>query len=524
MISKVRKSFTRADFQSNNLLKISPNILNIGQPKKETIFSSKFEIKNLRLPNEILEVKTRYKKEHIEIIHKFTKELGFKIFLNNIQQMFFPREFNILVSNCGKDKNEIQKLKQVNEALKILDNLLDERPKDLLRIKSFVFLYCSLIVLICSNHETKRALIFLKRFLDFYSDIDKFLNEAFVAFHSIMFTKSSDESVKGFSQQILAIIGAKHEQLRNRLIMGRDSKNKFISENCSRACDLIVHSSSQFGTGYIQVPVGEDKNSALAILDQNIENIHNTDTFDNKQAVLRNIVNVLQNFESEYDVVLKAYELFLLAFDKIFDESTKMDQTITNLLGEIIVFCFQNVEKSFAVDESDRVINEIFEKSDKTQLLNSIESVIDGTDDSILNRIEKMVTTLGDDDLEMMKDARIVNQDIQKGSELRISDIDDIVFSISRMMDPEGIFPEMERIVGLKDPLIIEKYPSYLRGFLFRAYVLYNDTIPENIPDDQLRIVNDMLAKYKNIGPEEDSLSVESLQNVFNGIKQMELV
>lgn len=78
----------------------------------------------------------------------------------------------------------------------------------------------------------------------------------------------------------------------------------------------------------------------------------------------------------------------------------------------------------------------------------------------------------------------------------------------------------MEEIISKKDPRIIENYPHYLKGFLQRAYCLYNEEEIPSMSENQRALVNSMISDYHSIRKadliNDGKFSIRTLQNSYN--------
>ena len=80
----------------------------------------------------------------------------------------------------------------------------------------------------------------------------------------------------------------------------------------------------------------------------------------------------------------------------------------------------------------------------------------------------------------------------------------------------------MEEIVSKRDPKLIENYPIYLKGFLQRAYCLYNDEEIPEMSESQKKLVKSMMNDYHSINKEDlinnGKFSIDTLQNQYNDL------
>ena len=483
------------------------------------------------------------KPEQIELLFSHVQSLAQQLFVGSFYKQLFPNTLaamkKIMIANSAKQRqskvprkssitpelaSEIEattgKL-DLSEPFEQLKRLMKTRRSQMLAITDFCLLYSGIVILICNRDDNQlTALLFLKQFLQL--EIPARTNEFAILFAVLVRQYNADPRVRGHTIEVLAMVCDLSQEVRVRVEAGTEHHNCDLSEFCREVLKLTTASqvSTLKAPEFAEIPNEATVAVAGDMLSAFCEAIESGHVPSDLVGFMTNVVETMKRFDSEPHVLEKGAECLrnVLALCNTIpvDVITWILELCFSILsGE----AFLNGDDSFdAVEAIQNLSNDIFDKLPPDVLLPAVSGTIAEASDShlplIMNKLKEYVkfsgasidpTLIGEiaATLDAFHPSFKGRPDFLVTADDTPPESDDIGESVRRLTDPETVFEEMEAVVGRGDSTVIQNYPSYLRGFLQRAFYLLTEIEPIGMNEEQRQLAEEMMQNYRTMKDED---------------------
>ena len=498
--------------------------------------------------------------DHVEILYSYTRNLAGTLFNPSFTTILFPKELSALkqiITKCYQKSKIARKssivpdydpdtnkpvfsLSKVFEKFKII---MKNNPKQIIAICDFCLLYCAIIILICDGDDNQlQALYFLKQVLRLEIPLRTYENS--ILFAVLVKQGNSEPTPKGHSIQALALMAERDQLIAQRLQAGTTHKDQVLASLCQDAISLMnksgetqqVLNKNQFQ----EIPI----DSSEAVVEKTLANyenlIYNGSFPTDIIKFMRNVIQLIKKHSDSPLIIEKG----TLCIQKSISSCKNIP---LEMISEILILCFTILsgehflngsnENSFdALEAIKELTNTIFSIIDPNILLPGIAASIATSSNLvtnlILDRLNEYLKMVNENISQKQLDEIISTIDAFHPSitlplflsqrRNSVNAFENMSLSIERLLNSDTVFQEMEEIVSKRDPKLIENYPIYLKGFLQRAYCLYNDEEIPEMSESQKKLVKSMMNDYHSINKEDlinnGKFSIDTLQNQYNNL------
>ncbi|KAH0789792.1 hypothetical protein GPJ56_006294 [Histomonas meleagridis] len=496
---------------------------------------------------------------HTECLYSYIRKIGQQLFTPSFFKQLFPNELStrksIIVQSYQK-KSKLPQARSISENLKTGDlnltpvfetfkKLAKTNLNQIIAISDFCILYCTFVILVTSNDGDNelQALYFLKQLL--HIEIPLRISEDAILFAVLVKQGDSPPKVRGHSIQALASLAEHDNSIIPRLEAGSIHHDTSLASLCKEALSSIdkTHLQPQEPTlEFILIPSDASEETVYRMLTNFETLIQSGQLPPDSIKFNQNVIQSLKNHITSPRILEKGSNI--LKHTLYNNENTVFP---LEMISDVLSFCFSilsgelflNGDTSFeAIESIQELSNIIFSNTPPDVLLNSICTSIATSSDSVANLL-----------LDKLKEyLKYTNQEIpQNYVDDLINSIDafhptltkpsflarngnpiynQLEESIRNLFNSETVFEEMERIISLKNPDLINSYPMYLRGFLQRAYLLYNGVEIEGINETQRIVMNEMLRNYRNMSEndikENGKFGVNTLKRQLDDMNELQ--
>jgi hypothetical protein len=400
-------------------------------------------------------------------------------------------------------------------------------------------LYSSLVIVVSeSDKNTEAALYFLKQFFQY--KIPERPSEVGVLFAVLIVMYQSTSIIMGHSKILLSMVIRNDQNSMNRLLAGVDCKKKELADFCKETLQYL-HPSDQKLVGDDLLHLindSPDENTVIRTLNSNLQIVKSGKLPDSVSEFISNNLKTMSSFSHSASVLLLSSQIISVCLK--FNSQIQIP-----LVSDLLDFCFSFLsgetflsgEKGFQASESiQHLIDNVFDLIVPTTLLPSIAAAVATTQLSPLALLtEKLREYVFSHEVDQSLLGEIGQQfdyyhPGQRPNFLPVTNSKspflNVPESIQPLLDAETIFEELAVIIQTKNFSLIDQYPSYLRGFLQKSFLIFGACEMSDL-DENLRSSAARMMEIKiNISEEdvvEGDYSIQSFQNEFQNLKQSNL-
>lgn len=336
----------------------------------------------------------------------------------------------------------------------------------------------------------------------------------------------------GHSKILLSMIIQIDQNSMNRLLAGVDCKKKEVSDFCKETLQCLNNSDQKLvGDDLLHyINDGSDENTVIRILNSNLQIVKSGKLPDSFSDFISNNLKAMTSFSHSASILLLSSQVIsvCLKFNSQIQiplVSDLLDFRFSFLRGET----FLSGEKGFQASESiQHLIDNIFDLIIPTTLLPSIAAAVATTQLSPLALLtEKLREYVFSHDVDQNLLCEIGQQfdyyhPGQRSSFLPVTNSKSPFLNISestqRLLDSETIFEELDTIIQTKNFGLIDKYPSYLRNFLQKSFLIFGVCDINDLDENPRSSAVRMMEIKKSICEDDimkGDYSLQSFQNEF---------
>lgn len=488
----------------------------------------------------------------VESLFRYIKSVTQPYFVPEFQSRVFPKALSILhqitVSKYESQKNA---KKNPRSSIAITKDIMvpDAKPKDLdlspvfnqfknmmqkqesclFSLTDFIILYCAYLIIVCEGNTDNvlPPLYFLRQFLQL--DIPNRKQEAEVLTSVLIKQSEADPKVRGNSIQVLSFLVNYEPSIINRIKVGCEYHEKNLAEFCKDVMNFIKKSGPIDPSSPSLAPppptfakISENANVTICneMMSSFLTALENGDKPLDPISFIHNIVQTMQRFSDSPMILEKGSNNIGLVLNLL------LPSPPIETISEVINLCFLLLSgetfltgtNSFeALEAIQSLLNNVFETVPCEILIAAVTAAIATTSDSHLNLLLRKFSEYYQNNRSEINQ-RQLNEIVmaldafhpdfnERPSFLNISigydaKLLQMTESIEKLMNPDTVFIEMENVIQ-QDPENLNNYPLYLRGFLQRAYFLYNGEEPVGMSDAQRQLAVEMVQEMNSLNEED---------------------
>ena len=503
----------------------------------------------------------------VESLFRYIKSVAQHFFVPEFQSRVFPKSLSILhqitVTKYERQKNA-KKNPRSSIAVATEINNIDNKSKDLdlkpvfnqfseimkklknplLPLTDFLILYCAYLLVVCEGDQENLlpALYFLKNILQF--ELPQRNQESEILASVLLKQGDSEPNVRGHSIQALSFLINYNPTILNRVKVGCEFHEKSLSEFCK---DVIKFMRKKLPSDqppppptFAQISPSADLTVCDEMMTSFITAIENGEKPRDICGFIHNIAQTMQRFIDSPVILGKGANNIGLALNLL------LPSPPIETVSEAIKLCFSLLSgESFltgndsfdALEAIQSLSNNIFEIIPTELLIPAISATIATTDESHIHLLLRKFSEYYQNNRSEINQRQLTEiastldafhpSFTERPSFLKINigfdnRLAQMTNSIEKLMNPETVFTEMENVIQ-QDPAILNDYPLYLRGFLQRAYLLYNGEEPVGMSDEQKQLADEMMQDINSINEEDlmngGKFSLESLSAQLEEMK-----
>ena len=489
--------------------------------RPENIFKSQpntTKLKERQLPPEYQRHPIKLESKNIGEIYNYCFKIAGTFFTPAYAQMLFPSalstEKTVVVGN-KKLKDSTSKVpdysRDLTKAFDFLSDLAKNKMSTFISLTDFMYLYPSIVIRVSSQEAcVTKALFFVKKILDF--DLPERNAEFYVLFSALMSTQIRTPVVVGILKQVVGALPKVHPKILRKIEKGASDSDSVIADICIGAMQQIGAANEETPSfvpkNHIQLTEITDPKTAVLTLNT----ITELATVEEPAKLVRDILITMQKFQQSMPVILATSQCLL----KHIEKCCPIEHAI---LGQIIAVLFSTL--NFTSDGSDdsldakmtvqSLIDSIIQHENNRDLIEAAKSSVHFMNGSAIDLLTSKFSEIGMSPAEFEQfDAMVTEYKREK-----------LEKSINKLIEPDSIFDEMDRIINDEEDLTI--YPLHLQDFLQRTYYLYKREAPEGMDERQLQLAKEMVQDYESMKSSNkipDELSPEFLQSQLETIQK----
>jgi hypothetical protein len=471
---------------------------------------------------------------------KYVRSVGQKLFIPAFYDVLFPNSLLVMkratIMGYDRMKSKIPaprassitpdfKAERDPEGLDLsvafngLRHFTKDQKRDRIRsVADFCLLYAGVVVLFCSADSNRTnqecALFFLKQFLQL--DLGPRPHESSILFAILIRQGAAPPTIRAATIAVLAQLADLDADVYARLATGGQHHDRDLSGLCREAFEKTTRDPDELAPAtrraFTDIPSDAQQTTALRYMEGYLLAFDEPQSPGDPIGFVRNVLRAVRRYIGDAAVLLNGAECLRLGF-------RCCRPCPVELSAEIIEFCFDVLSGELfydgmgsfeAVEAVQNLSNDLFGELRPNILLPAVAAAIANSKSDnhlppLLNKLKEYLNTVaGAVPQRSLLDVAAALETFHPNfvawpDFLPRSDGDTMTRSIERLMNPDTIFEETDAIVAGGDSRVIAGYPTYLRGFLQRAFFLYKQMEPIGMTEMQRGLAGAMITMYESM-------------------------
>ncbi|OHS98957.1 hypothetical protein TRFO_34685 [Tritrichomonas foetus] len=552
-------------------------------PKIKTIFKlepTESALESRKLPSSLQgKPKLKNNSDLIDDFYNYVRTIGNSYFENDFFSASFPSALSTLrqrlknkaTTKIPSSKRKISRLslaegippseiekKNIPDLSSVFEKyktLLKQQNNSLIYFRDFIILYCALVIFVCeeiSNCQLS-ALYFLNSFLPLLiaeKELPIRENEASILVTVLIYQAFSDPIIRGHSINVLSqLIQYDTKNVYPRIRAGLELPDQHISSMCEEALQKFevtyypegLEASNPPPPTFAKIPSNVTSEVAVKMLVTYLQAMEGDARPPKPIDLINNIIQTMNTFSKSPQVLENGSNCIRLLISIINQIPVEIASETLNLCLSLLSgdSYLSGADSFSALEAVQNLENALFDVVPVDTLLSAVAATIATTTEqrlpllmtkfseyyqynkSEINQRQLQELSNALDSFHPMFNGRPPFLIMKSPVEIRLNNITE---SIERLLNPETVFQEMETVI-LQSPETINDYPSYIKGFLQRAYFFYTNRELEGMNEEQVQMAQDMVQQYQTITDEDivgnGKYSVDTLSAQLEEIKNM---